>query len=181
MKNLCQSLGFPLLIQPRKSPLHILKANIGVHVSCPTTVFCYNKKAPALSLFEDTAQGLLRKIGIIYYKPSQAVKEGPQASFLTALFPKSILIRLCLDRLWSYRPVVDANVINQAGEEGDCIKVFSSAKVQATILLSTPRISCLIRSRCNLQDHHPTAVTVKLQTSPLCIVVPLASTSSIRQ
>ena len=35
-------LRLSLLIQPRNSLLHILKANIGVHVSCRTTVFSGN-------------------------------------------------------------------------------------------------------------------------------------------
>ena len=30
------------------------------------------------------------------------------------------------DLLWTYRPAIDANVINQAGEEAACFKVLSS-------------------------------------------------------
>ena len=38
-----------------------------------------------------------------------------------------------------------------------------------------------LRSCCNLQDHRPAVVTVKLQTSPVYFVVPSASTASTRQ
>jgi len=42
-----------LCVQPRNWLLHILKVNIGVHISCPTTVFAGNKKAPALRFSEE--------------------------------------------------------------------------------------------------------------------------------
>ena len=42
-------------------------------------------------------------------------------------------IRVCLDFLWDNYPIVNANIVNQAGEEGSGLHTFAGANVHAAI------------------------------------------------